>query len=112
MRIIKQNNRVDTNSYYELMHIKSVPNKVLYKTFVNWVSGEFELFLQDKLNGLKIFFPSGYFSITESETNNTDVNFKIIVRSKSKQKGIQISTQINAVLNHLLKLKYNSYQRI
>ena len=83
-------------------------NKTLYDKFLNWVSVEFELFLQDNLDGLQIFFPGGYCSITNCETNNNQIEFKVIVKSKYKQKGIQINNQIYAILSHILNLKKHS----
>ncbi len=96
---------INAKVYYELANIESIPNKALYKTFINWVSGEFELFLQDNLDGLQIFFPGGYCYITGTESNHDGIGFKIMVRSKYKQKGIQINNQVYAILGHVIKLK-------
>jgi len=101
----KESALMETKSYYELTHTESVPSKALYEKFLNWVSAEFELYLQDKLHGLKIFYPGGYFYITEAERSNNDVNFKIIVKNKYRQKGVQINNQVNAILGHVIKLR-------
>lgn len=101
----KESSVIETKSYYELTHTESIPNKALYEKFLNWVSGEFELYLQDKLHGLKIFYPGGYFYITETERSNNAVNFKITVRNKYRQKGIQVNNQVYDILDHILKLK-------
>ena len=105
MEIYTQNPIRHKETYYELTHIESIPNKALYEKFLNWVSGEFELFLQDRINGLQIFFPGGYFYITEIGTNHNIIGFKIIIKSKYKQKGVQINNQVYAILNHTLNLK-------
>ncbi len=101
----KESALIETKSYYELTHTESIPSMALYEKFLNWVSAEFELYLQDKLHGLKIFYPGGYFCITETERRNNVVNFKIIVRNKYRQKGIQINNQVYAILGHIIKLK-------
>ncbi|GAA4892179.1 hypothetical protein GCM10023311_15790 [Flaviramulus aquimarinus] len=96
---------IHINTYYELVSIESFPSKSLYKTFINWVSGEFELFLQEKIQDLKIFFPGGWININEVKTHSTNFTFKIIVKSKYQEKGIQINNQIKAILSHLIRLK-------
>tara|TARA_R110002072_G_scaffold135530_3_gene277004 strand:- start:3867 stop:4247 length:381 start_codon:yes stop_codon:yes gene_type:complete len=101
----KESALIETKPYYELTHTESIPSKALYEKFLNWVSAEFELYIQDKPHGLKIFYPGGYFYITETERTNNVVNFNIIVRNKYQQKGVQINNQIYAILGHVLKLK-------
>ena len=101
----KESTFIETKSYYELTHTESIPSKALYEKFLNWVSAEFELYLQDKLDGLKIFYPGGYFYITETVRSNNVVNYKIIVRNKYKQKGIQINNLVFDILGHVIKLK-------
>tara|TARA_R110000868_G_scaffold136776_1_gene349844 strand:+ start:19446 stop:19781 length:336 start_codon:yes stop_codon:yes gene_type:complete len=100
-----QESFVNSTQYFELTNTESIPNKRLYKKFINWVSGEFELFLQDNLHGLQIFFPGGWFNINEIETDKDAFEFEIVVKSKYEQKGIQINVQLKAILNHILKLK-------
>ena len=105
MEINTQNPIKQKENFYEWTHIESISNKALYEKFLNWVSGEFDIFLQDHLNGLQIFFPGGYFNITETKANNKINGFKIMVKSKYKQKGIQINNQVYTILNHALNLK-------
>lgn len=105
MNLLTQQPSVDSQTYFELIQSRSIPNKALYKTFINWVSGEFELLLQDNFQGLQIFFPGGWVHITNIETNQNNVEFNILVKSKFQQKGIQINNQINAILEHVIKLK-------
>ncbi|GAA4942584.1 hypothetical protein GCM10023314_14670 [Algibacter agarivorans] len=101
----KESSFIETKSYYELTHTESIPSKALYEKFLNWVSGEFELYLQERLNGLQIFYPGGFFYITETERSRDVIYFKIIVKNKYKQKGVQINNQIFGILDHVIKLK-------
>lgn len=96
---------VGAKSNFELTYTESISSKALYEKFLNWVSGEFELYLQDKLDGLKIFFPGGYLYITETRTNNNTLGLKIMVNSKCKQKGEQINNHVYSIFNHVTKLK-------
>tara|TARA_R110000868_G_scaffold98487_7_gene271161 strand:+ start:900 stop:1235 length:336 start_codon:yes stop_codon:yes gene_type:complete len=76
-----------------------------FKKFINWISEEFTLYLQDDSNGLTVFFPNGWFSLKILEFNNNDVEFIIVVKSKSTINGNQINKKIEVVLNHIKKLK-------
>ena len=105
MNVLIQPPSVDSKTYFELEQTQCIPNKALYEKFLNWVSGEFELYLQDNLHGLQIFFPGGWVYITNIETTPNNIVFNILVKSKFQQKGIQINNQINAILEHVLKLK-------
>ena len=94
---------IEKKAYYEFMYTESVASITTYNKFLNWVSGEFMLYLQDWENGLKIFFPSGSLSIELLKNNQDKVDFKIAVIAKNKQKAINTNTAICNVFNHLLK---------
>lgn len=70
------------NPYHEWVQLESIMNKKLYLKFINWTSGEFDLFLQEELNGLKVYFPSGNFSISSISENRRDVLVEIKIISK------------------------------
>lgn len=77
-------------------------SKVKYNTFLNWISGEFDLFLQDESNGLKIFFPEGKFHIK----NNIDqgkIIAEINLESRTLDSGQLIFDKIMYVYNLLSK---------
>lgn len=97
----------DKPSYFKLENTASVPNKKEFDKFLNWLSGEFELYLQEHSNGFKIYFPGGWLAIHETEHHASVINFNIVVKSKYQQKAMLISNQIHATLAHLLSLKTN-----
>ena len=51
--------------YHQLNKKTLFDSNKRYYTFINWVSGEFDLYLQDESNGLHVYFPEGKFHITE-----------------------------------------------
>ena len=73
-----------------------------YHQFINWVSGEFDLYLQDESNGLHVFFPEGKFHINTIETKENTVA-EINLESRFLEKGEIIFDKIMAVYNLLLK---------
>lgn len=86
---------------HEWVHNDNLDDLNTLKWFVNWLSEEFVLFLQDDVDLLTVFFPNGYFVVKELElTNKTHVEFQIEVNSKCLKNGTKIFKQVMTVLNH------------
>lgn len=90
--------------YLEASKIAVVPNISMYKRFLNWMSGEFELYLQDDSNGLKVYFPSGCLTVRLIQSMRTEVYFEIHVKSKNKLLGTRIHRQALTVLDQVCKV--------
>jgi hypothetical protein len=72
-----------------------------YNQFLNWISGEFDLFLQDETNGLQVYFPEGNFFIKAS-TENESVLAHINLSTNAEKKGEDILNKIMSVYKLLL----------
>ena len=70
--------------------------------FLSWVSGAFDLYLQDEFNGLHVFFTEGNFHI-KNEVENVKVIVEINLESKVLENGQMIFDKIMSVYNLLLK---------
>ena len=92
---------LEKKMYFEFMNIESVSNISIYNQFLNWVGGEFVLCLQERENGLKVFFPSGVLSIRLLKNSYHEVDFEIVVKAKNKQKAINTKSAVYNVLSHL-----------
>lgn len=88
---------------YEWIQYDSFENTLAFRQFLNWISGEFDLYLKEELSELVVYFPNGYFIISEHENNSDNIKFKILVYSKSLNKGNYIKGKIEVILNHLKK---------
>ena len=79
----------------------------IFKKFINWLSGEFILYQQEELefDGLLVYFPNGHFKVLKTKGINSNVEFSILIRSKSNANGEKIDKKINAVLNHIKDLR-------
>ena len=42
---------------------ENIQNIEVYNQFVNWLKGEFDLYLMEELDGLKVYYPNGLFSV-------------------------------------------------
>ncbi len=96
-----ETNKPHTRSFQDSTHIESFANPKLYKKFLNWVSGEFDLFLQIEENDLQIFFPNGSLHIKEQNINSNTITAEIKIKSKNPTVGINILNQITSITNHL-----------
>lgn len=88
--------------YHKLNKIASFNSKNNYNTFINWVSGEFDLYLQDNSKGLDVFFPEGKFHI-ENEYVNGNIIANITLESKILEKGFIIFNKIMSVYSLISK---------
>ena len=70
--------------------------------FLSWVSGAFDLYLQDEFNGLHVFFTEGNFHI-KNEVENVKVIVEINLESKVLENGQMIFDKITPIYNVLLK---------
>ena len=100
------------NSYFEtsfdtpyyLLNKKIFFNSMdTYHTFINWISGEFDLHLQEETGGLTIFFPEGKFQI-KNKIDKERIIAEINLQSKVLEKGQLIFNKIMSVYNHLSKI--------
>jgi hypothetical protein len=70
---------------FELIKIAPAKNLDIYNKFTNWVIGEFDLYLMNESDDLKVYFPNGWFSIRNFYTNNNEALFvEIKIEGKSK----------------------------
>ena len=70
--------------------------------FLSWVSGAFDLYLQDEFNGLHVFFTGGNFHI-KNEVENVKVIVEINLESKVLENRQMIFDKIISIYNLLLK---------
>ncbi len=89
--------------YYEWLQERRFETLDIFKKFINWLSSEFDVYLQDASDGLVVYFPNGYFFISENGNHSEYIKFRIMVRSKCLNKGNAINSKIDMLLNHLKK---------
>ena len=65
--------------YHQLIKKESFTNIFLYNKFLNWVSGEFDLLLQDESNNLKIFFPNAQLHIKKTTQSSNPIIIEIYI---------------------------------
>ena len=46
---------------------ENIQNIEVYNQFLNWLKGEFDLYLMEELDGLKVYYPNGLFTVTTTQ---------------------------------------------
>jgi len=99
-----ENAMVYLKPYYKLIQEESIEDKDVYYKFVNWLLGEFDLYLQENSTGLKIYYPNGWLSVK----NKTGLTMEIIIASKSKIVCEKKYTQLVSIYNQVKRtFKHN-----
>ena len=88
-------------SNHHLIREASFTSSKCYNKFINWVSGEFDLYLQDESNGLDVFFPNGKLNIQKAKNNDNSIVAEINFESKIREQGADIINQIMTIYNQL-----------
>ena len=89
------------NSHYNIIKYENIKTIDIYNTFINWVRGEFYLYLMEELDGLKVYYPNGWFSITVLSESEKELNIIIQIKSKTLDSGLKIEAQIKKIYSHL-----------
>ncbi|WP_136480338.1 hypothetical protein [Cognatitamlana onchidii] len=80
---------------------ESLASIAQYRQFLNWMSADFELYLQDYDKDLTIYFPGGAICIQQKENIQSDfINFEIHISSKHKKTFDSHKSRVLLVLNH------------
>ncbi|KAA5825747.1 hypothetical protein FPF71_07505 [Algibacter amylolyticus] len=96
--------------YYTLVHQETLTHQETYIKFINWVSGEFDLYLQEKTEGLKIYYPNVYFNIKNIANSGQEIKLQITILSRSKEICYKINKQLQSIFNQIIQI-YNNQSR-
>jgi hypothetical protein len=97
-------NIVYETPYYKLIQNKSIETVEIYHKLINWVSGEFDTYLQDESSGLIIYYPNGWLNINCNIQHKNKIIVEFKVNSKSKKSCQNMFIQLEYIYNHLCKI--------
>ena len=90
--------------FHTITKYEKIEDIQFYNQFINWLRGEFDLCLMEELDGLKVHYPNGLFSVKLFSKNEKDLSIEIEIRSKTLKSANQVSSKIEIVHNRLKKL--------
>lgn len=94
--------------FHSITRYEKIENIQFYDQFINWLRGEFDLYLMEELNGLIVHYPNGSFSVKLYSRNEKNFSIEIQIISKTLKIANQISCKIESIQNHLKKVLLNS----
>lgn len=93
-------------SCFKIEETVSLKNNLICSKFINWIIGEFDLFLKEENSKvLKVYFPNGSFSIDCFQ--DIEVAAAIKVEGKSKVICEEIMNQIMKIYKHVYDFHNN-----
>lgn len=89
-------------SCFQIVKIVKLKNNVVFDRFVNWVIGEFDLFLKNEdSKELNVYFPNGWFNIHSFQNDDIEFGVTIKVEGKSKEACERIMNQLMQIYKHI-----------
>lgn len=86
---------------------ETIENIEFFNQFVNWLEGEFDLFLMEESDGLKVYFPNGFFWVTLFSDNEKYLSIEIKIISTNLKTTNQMALKIDTLYNQLKKVFKN-----
>jgi len=90
--------------FHTITRYEKIENIEFYDQFINWLRGEFDLCLMEELDGLKVYYPNGLFSVTLFSKNEKDLSIEIEIRSKTLKSVNEVSSKIETIHRRLKKV--------
>ncbi|WP_282073601.1 hypothetical protein [Polaribacter atrinae] len=93
--------------YLILKKVQDNKSNDVYERFVNWVAGEFDLYLMNESENLKVYFPNGEFRISNFNNKVNKRFIEIKVEGRSEKICQNMMMRLEMLLNHVLNYEYN-----
>jgi hypothetical protein len=90
--------------FYTFTRYENIQTIEIYNQFLNWLKGEFDLYLMEELDGLKVHYPNGLFSVALSSESKKDFSIEIKIISKNLKTANQMAAKIETIYSHLTKV--------
>jgi hypothetical protein len=87
--------------YHVFTKYEKIESIEFFDQFINWLKGEFDLCLMEDSDGLKVYYPSGFFWVKLSSKNENNFSIELNIKSKTLKSASQISSKIEAIFIHL-----------
>ncbi|MEY3501824.1 MAG: hypothetical protein RL308_3497 [Bacteroidota bacterium] len=87
--------------FHIITRYENIQSVEFYDQFLNWLRGEFDLYLMEELDGLTVHYPSGFFSVKLFSKREKDLSIEIKISSKTLKSANQVSSKIETIYAHL-----------
>lgn len=83
---------------------KTFKNSTIYQWFLNWLSGEYDLYLQDDSECFTVYFPYKKLSVTQLKKSDRTFVAEINVEATISEEGLQLFNSVDSLYNLLLTM--------
>ena len=90
--------------YYNFILTEKMKSIDVYHKLLNWIRGEFDLYQMDELEGLKVYYPNGWFTIKNLSQSDEIIDMEICVKCKSKKSGLITFQKIESLYSHIVAI--------
>ncbi|RTZ03119.1 hypothetical protein [Flavobacterium sp. GSP6] len=87
--------------FHTFTRYTKVEKTEFYDQFINWLKGEFDLYLMEETDGLRVYYPNGMFTVKLVSKRENDFSIEIKIKSKNLKAANQISKKIETIHSHL-----------
>ncbi|WP_282136499.1 hypothetical protein [Seonamhaeicola maritimus] len=87
--------------YHQFTRCKTFSSIGNYRKFLNWVSGEFDLNLQEESDNLKVFFPHKRLSISRINFDDKNICADIHIEAKVLNEGFKLMNNVEVIYKSL-----------
>jgi hypothetical protein len=104
MEILEMNTEVSKtkSTLFKLKKLEPIKSSSIYNMFINWVIGEFDLYLMHEYKKLKVYFLNGHFYMEKFVDDKSHLNIRILVEGKSKKACQKIMMQLENLYQHVV----------
>ena len=90
-------------SRFQYKKEEMVKSNVVFERLINWVTGEFDLYLKNESEILEVYLPNGWFSIRNFKNENNKEVIEIRVEGKSRIACQKVMNQLEFIFNHVVR---------
>ena len=90
--------------FHFITRYEKIENIEFYDQFLNWLIGEFDLYLIEEMDGLRVHYPCALFTVKLFLKNDNDFFIEIKITSKRLESANQVASKIETIHNRLQKV--------
>ncbi|MDD7915320.1 hypothetical protein [Polaribacter ponticola] len=99
------------NSNFQFSYVDCLNNLNDFDNLINWLSNEFILYLQEENQGMKVYFPNGWFTIRFIKDGKN--SYEVLINSKSKFTFTKIKEELLQAIQRFKHIKKEySYEQL
>lgn len=89
------------SAFHTITRYEKIEDIEFYDQFINWLRGEFDLYVMEEFDGLKVYYPNRLFFVKLFSKKEKDLSIEIKIRSKTVKSVNEVSSKIEIIHRRL-----------